>query len=123
MNDKCKKCDKKSFLLNKNNLCIICVFGIDSDPNENKIFKETGKELKEQLNPSFYDMFRNQKPVCRKCNKEVDLFGPIYVIEMACTRFVFTKCHGEVEVRMFTEIKMNDKSYDLDYHLKNFFNK
>lgn len=108
----CSKCGGPSFILNKNGLCVSCVFDIDSDPNESKIFKETGEELKKQdfdLNPVFNVSYENINPVCCKCNKPVDIFGPIYLINYACSRIVLAKCHGEIEVRMISEYVVSNQ--------------
>lgn len=112
MNDQlCEGCGRLSFLLNKNNLCVSCVFSFGVDPDESKIFRETGGELTipdTNLDTSFSRIFGGMKPFCRKCDKMVDLFGPIYLIEHPCTRIYFTKCHGEIEVQMFNELLMKD---------------
>ena len=113
---KCSACGRESFILNKNGNCVDCVFSIDGDGDN--IFYETGKEIihSEFVHESFVKYFGTEKPICSKCNKEVDIFGPIYSIKHLCTRFVFAKCHGEIEVKSF-----NSLSLPLPFKIDTFF--
>ena len=122
--NKCHKCGTPNDMLNKNGLCIICVFSADADLNESKMFKETGEELREPnivIESDFQMFFGKEKPICSKCDKPVDMFFPLYVIEYPCSRFVLVKCHGEIEIRMFTEIKLVDGKPDVKDLLSGFF--
>ena len=119
---RCSKCGRKSILLNGNNLCVVCVFGLGAE-KESRIFREAGGELADPeiiAGSSFSYMFKG-KPICLKCDKPVDMFGPIYVIEYGATRFIFAKCHGEVEVRSANEFLIKDGTPDTKEFLSDFF--
>ena len=50
---------------------------------------------------NWYKIYISGKPICAKCKKEVDYFGPWYDIEHGGTRYIHAVCHGEIEVRQF----------------------
>lgn len=131
----CKNCNKQSWALNKNNICIVCAFALDNAENESKIFKETGiqppikaemlcdKKSCDGCDEMFCStrIFKTYTPMCSKCNKPVDHFGPLYMIEYGATRIIFVKCHGEIEVRMFNEYQIKDGKVNFKDVLSDFF--
>jgi hypothetical protein len=69
----------------------------------------THKEVHE-----WYKIFLLEKPICQKCNKEVDYFGPWYDPERGCTRHLCAICHGEIEIRAFLDYEPPE---DLKYYI------
>jgi hypothetical protein len=73
-----------------------------------EIFQRCNKDIKTNLHHhqkkysewhNWYVIFSKEKPVCAKCKKEVDFFGPIYFIGRGNDHFIHSICHGEVEIR------------------------
>lgn len=75
----------------------------DSDNNE--------KLLPEGCS-NWYRIFLRGKPICAKCKKEVDYFGPWYDIHRGGTRYIHAVCHGEIEIREMSK----DHPYCFKYH-------
>jgi hypothetical protein len=121
MPKECNLCGKYSSILNSNNHCPDCVFSLKTPEDESKIF--TGElhggycECGKCVSCIHRKEIFKEIPTCLKCDKPIEKYGLVYMIEHACSRFIYASCHGEIEIKMLNESPISK----LDEQLKQFF--
>ena len=61
----------------------------------------------------YYKLFIKGTPICAKCKKSVQYFGPIWCFGKGNDYFIHAICHGEVEIRRMVP---REREYSHRYH-------